>query len=84
MDKRRGADRAIPASFCYCPRLRQPAKSPPMGWLLGDPVSPQRRLAVEANDQTMIAEYRAAEIRFAERGNRGDALLPYRLADFGG
>ena len=54
-------------------------------------MSPQRRLAVEANDQTMNAEYRAAEaefrageIRFAERGNRGDALLPYRLADFGG
>ena len=48
------------------------------GWLLGDPVSPQRRLAIEANDETMIAEYQAAdaefqagEARFVERGNRG-------------
>ena len=48
------------------------------GWLLGDPVSPHRRLAVEANDETMIAEYQAAdaefqagEARFVERGNRG-------------
>ena len=31
------------------------------GWLLGDPVSPQRRLATLASDETMIAEYLAAE-----------------------
>ena len=50
------------------------------GWLLGDPVSPQRRLATQANDETMIAEYQAAdaefqagEARFVERGNRGGA-----------
>jgi hypothetical protein len=46
------------------------------GWLLGDPVSPQRRLAVEATDETMIVEYRAADAefeagqaRFAARGD---------------
>jgi hypothetical protein len=35
------------------------------GWLLGDPVSPQRRLAIEAADETMIAEYQAADDAFS-------------------
>jgi hypothetical protein len=56
-------------------------------WLLGDPVSPQHRLAIEASDETMIAEYQAADAecqaghtRFVERRDEPELDEAYSYA----